>query len=205
MTQRTQRCQSPARFLNPSITATAEPIPRTLHLIETAAVIMRIACLVLTSLLTLAACDAAKRLPVVPVPITAENADSVFNAMDHRHVDATGASMTPLRHQFEPVPEGANIVLERGEHDDMGISQIRLHLLQISRAFKRGEFDFRGFIHAQPVPGADVMAEQSGKIEYAVEDLPHGAALRIRTSDPEALRAVHSFIAFQIAEHSTAK
>ncbi|MBA3405429.1 MAG: hypothetical protein H0U13_12210 [Gemmatimonadaceae bacterium] len=159
----------------------------------------------LIALTALAACDASRRTGAIPTPVTSANADSVFNAMDHRHGDVVGVDPMALAHRFETLPEGGNIVLERGEHDDFGISQIRLHLLKISRSFKRGDFAIPGFIHTQTVPGADMMAEKSGKIDYIVEDLPHGGAIHIRTSDPDALRAVHSFIAFQIAEHRTAR
>ncbi len=161
-------------------------------------------CLAVTAL---TACDASTRSQGLPgpTPVTAENADSAFNAMDHRHGEVVGADPLALAHQFEALPEGGSITLERQAHDDMGISQIRLHLLRISRSFKRGDFTLPGFIHAQAVPGAAMMAERSGKIDYVVEDLPHGGVLHIRTTDPEALRAVHTFIAFQIAEHRTVK
>ena len=162
---------------------------------------------VLGALMALAACDASTRSQGLPSPVAAasNNPDSVFQAMDHRHGDIVGMDPMAMAHQFEALPEGGDIVLERQAHDDFGISQIRLHLLQISRAFKRGNFTIPGFIHAQTVPGAEMMADKSGKIDYIIEDLPSGGAIRIRTSDPEALRAIHSFIAFQIAEHRTSK
>jgi len=163
--------------------------------------------ILLVALVVLSACDASTRSQGLPSPVTAvsDNPDSVFQAMDHRHGDIVGMDPMAMAHQFEALPEGGDIVLERQAHDDFGISQIRLHLLQISRAFKRGNFTIPGFIHAQTVPGAEMMAEKSGKIDYIIEDLPSGGAIRIRTSDPEALRAIHSFIAFQIAEHRTTK
>lgn len=170
-----------------------------------AQVTMRKSLTFLIALTTLAACDASRRTEAIPTPVTAANADSVFAAMDHRHGDVVGVDPMALAHRFEALPDGGSIVLEREAHDDFGISQIRLHLLKISRSFKRGDFSLPGFIHAQAVPGSEMMAERSGKIDYVVEDLPHGGAIYIRTSDPEALRAVHSFIAFQIAEHKTAK
>ena len=157
------------------------------------------------TLMSLAACDAAKRSQAVaaPAPLSAENADSAFKAMDHRHGNVIGVDPLAMAHRFEAVPDGGDIVLERGVHDELGINQIRSHLLLISRGFKRGDFTIPGFVHSQKVPGTTIMADKGDLITYTVDDLPHGGAIRIRTRDPEALKAIHSFIAFQIAEHRT--
>jgi len=168
---------------------------------------MRLTAVATVAVVGLAACDASKRsqgLPA-PTPVGTQNADSAFNAMEHRHGDVVGVDPMAMAHQFTAVPEGADISLERQAHDEFGITQIRAHLLLISRSFKRGDFTIPGFIHAGDVPGAAGMRERSGKIDYTVEDLPHGGVLRVRSSDPEALQAIHSFIAFQIAEHRTGK
>lgn len=164
---------------------------------------MRITAVAIAALVGLAACDASKRsqgLPT-PTPVGIQNGDSAFDAMEHRHGDAVGVDPMAMAHQFAAVPEGGDITLERQAHDDMGITQIRSHLLLISRSFKRGDFTIPGFIHVGEVPGAAAMGERSGEIDYTVEDLPHGGVLRIRTTDARALQAIHSFIAFQIAEH----
>jgi hypothetical protein len=151
------------------------------------------------------ACDAGTRSQaggaLEPVPDPA--ADSAFKAMDARHGDTVGVDPMALAHQFESTPEGGDIILERGVHDDMGITQIRAHLLLIARSFARGDFAIPGFVHEKPVPGTSVMTLLANRISYSIEDLPHGGTVHIRTEDPEALKAIHSFIAFQIAEHRT--
>jgi hypothetical protein len=48
------------------------------------------------------------------------------------------------------------------------------------------------------------MAGRRAFIRYEPRDIPRGAELRIRTDDPEALRAVHRFLAFQRQEHHAA-
>ncbi len=154
------------------------------------------------ALLAVVACDARKQTPVgMPEPVTARSADSVFKAMDHRHGDTVGVDPMELEHQFVSQPDGGDIILERQIHEDMGITQIRAHLLLIARSFSRGDFSIPGFVHNKPIPGTQVMADRADKIAYTVEDLPHGGVVHIRTNDPQALQAVHSFIAFQIAEH----
>lgn len=151
-----------------------------------------------------AACD-AKRVDVgTPEPATPGQSDTAFKAMDMRHGEVVGTDPMALEHQFVSQPDGGDIILERQIHEDMGINQIRAHLLLISRSFARGDFSLPGFVHEKPVPGTAVMAQRAGQISYTVEDLPHGGVVHIRTEDPEALKAIHSFIAFQIAEHRTA-
>jgi hypothetical protein len=151
------------------------------------------------------ACDAGKRTQAIgaPEPVSAQGADSAFKAMDTRHGEAVGVDPMALAHHFESTSEGGDIILERGVHDEMGITQIRAHLLLIARSFARGDFAIPGFVHEKPVPGTSVMTQLANRIEYSVEDLPHGGAVHIRTTDPQALQAIHSFIAFQIAEHRT--
>jgi TusA-related sulfurtransferase len=48
------------------------------------------------------------------------------------------------------------------------------------------------------------MAARRAQIGYAVESLPRGAALRLRTADPDAVRAIHEFLAFQRQDHHAA-
>lgn len=167
---------------------------------------MRHAAACIVALVFIAACDASKRSQAVgaPEPVTAEGADSAFKAMDQRHGDVVAEDPMALAHRFESEPDGGDIILERQIHDDMGINQIRAHLLLIARSFGRGDFALPGFVHQKPVPGTSVMTQLADRITYTVEDLPHGGVVHIRTTDPQALQAVHSFIAFQIAEHRTA-
>ena len=157
-------------------------------------------------LVVASACDSPKRAAGIsaPEPASAQQTDSAFKAMDQRHAEMIGDDPMALEHQFVQQPDGGDIILERQIHEDMGINQIRAHLLLIARSFARGDFSLPGFVHEKPVPGTTVMADRADKIEYSVEDLEHGGVVHIRTSDPEALKAIHSFIAFQIAEHRTA-
>jgi len=166
---------------------------------------MRHATALTVATILIAACDAGKRSQGVGAlePASAQQADSAFVAMDTRHGQAVGVDPMALAHQFESTPEGGDIILERGVHDEMGITQIRAHLLLIARSFARGDFAIPGFVHEKPVPGTSVMTQLANRIAYTVEDRPHGGVVHIRTTDPEALQAIRSFIAFQIAEHRT--
>jgi hypothetical protein len=112
--------------------------------------------LVVAATLFLAACDAKRTGIGVPEPTTAAQSDTAFKAMDMRHGNVVGEDPMALEHQFVAQPDGGDIILERQIHEDMGINQIRAHLLLISRSFARGDFSLPGFVHEKPVPGTTV-------------------------------------------------
>ena len=74
-------------------------------------------------------------------------------------------------------------------------------VLKTARRFAAGDFRLPGFVHARAVPGTEIMAARRAAIAYAVDTLPRGAALRIRTADSTAIRAIHEFLAFQRHDH----
>jgi hypothetical protein len=53
----------------------------------------------------------------------------------------------------------------------------------------------------QEVPGTAVMAQKKERIRYTYSELPLGGQVQITTTDEEALRAIHEFLAFQRHDH----
>jgi len=47
------------------------------------------------------------------------------------------------------------------------------------------------------------MKSKGANIAYVFEPIPNGGRVRIKTTDAEALRAVHQFLTFQIDDHWT--
>ena len=47
------------------------------------------------------------------------------------------------------------------------------------------------------------MKEKRAEISYSVEETPAGGAVLIKTTNPDALRAIHDFLRFQIENHYT--
>lgn len=127
--------------------------------------------------------------------------DSAFAAMQARGEHVMGVDQYTSTHVFEPLPDGGRIELQRDDVDSAGTEQIRRHMERISAAFQAGDFSLPGVVHAQKVPGTAVMAARRAAIHYAVETLPRGAALRLRSSDPAAVQAIHEFLAFQRRDH----
>jgi hypothetical protein len=112
-----------------------------------------------------------------------------------------GVDQYTSSHIFEPLPDGGRIELQRDDWDSLGAHQIRGHMRQIAASFAAGDFQLPGFVHARIVPGTDVMAAQRAEISYTVEDLPRGAALRLRSSTPSVIHAIHDFLQFQRQDH----
>ena len=72
---------------------------------------------------------------------------------------------------------------------------------EIARAFAAGDFSTPAFVHLRQVPGTAVMAARRAYITYTEHDLPRGGEVRIVTHDPDALAAIHEFMAYQRGEH----
>jgi hypothetical protein len=129
--------------------------------------------------------------------------DSTFVALQHRGQTAMGVDQYASSHRFDPLPDGGRIELQMDAVDSAATARIRAHLQQIAVAFSRGDFATPGFVHAQSVPGTDVMAAKRAAISYRFAPLPRGGEVRITTTDPDAIAAVHAFLAFQRRDHRT--
>jgi hypothetical protein len=127
--------------------------------------------------------------------------DSAFAGVQARGAVAMGVNQYTSRHVFEPLPDGGRIALQRDAPDSEGAAQIRRHMHEIAGRFAAGDFTLPGFVHARVVPGTEIMAARRAAIAYAVDTLPRGAALRIRSTDSAAVRAIHEFLAFQRHDH----
>lgn len=130
--------------------------------------------------------------------------DSSFAAMQDRGKAAMGVDQHSSSHVFESLPDGGRIVLRRDAADSAGVAAIRAHMAHIAERFAAGDFAIPGFVHGQQVPGTKVMAERRAHIAYTPDTLARGGQVRILTTDPAALEAVHVFLDFQRHEHHAA-
>lgn len=80
---------------------------------------------------------------------------------------------------------------------------IRSHLMHIATMFSNGEFSIPMFVHDQVPPGVPVMKDKHAEISYSFEELSAGGRVRIKTTNPDALKAIHQFLRFQIEDHRT--
>jgi hypothetical protein len=47
------------------------------------------------------------------------------------------------------------------------------------------------------------MKDKRAELSYSFEELPAGGRVRIKTTNPDGLKAVHDFLRFQIEDHHT--
>ena len=128
-----------------------------------------------------------------------------FAAMQMRGEHVMGVNQYTSAHVFEDLPDGGRIVLERADASDTAdIKQIRAHMHEIAEAFRAGDFAKPFEVHAQTVPGTDIMRAKRTAISYEPSDLPRGGEVRITTQDATAIAAVHDFLAFQRSAHHAA-
>lgn len=128
-----------------------------------------------------------------------------FAAMQSRGAHVMGVDQYTSAHVFEDLPDGGRVVLERADASDTaGITKIRAHMRDIQTAFRAGDFTKPFEVHAQLVPGTAVMTERRTAISYEVSDRPQGGEVRIKSTDPVAVAAIHAFLAFQRAQHHAA-
>ena len=128
-------------------------------------------------------------------------ADQEFAELQTRGQAAMGVDQYTSTHKFDALADGGRIELQRDASDPRDVATIRAHLKEVMAAFQKGDFSTPGFVHAQEVPGTKVMAARRDAIEYRYSDLPLGGQIRLTTSDPEMLRAIHEFMAFQRMDH----
>jgi hypothetical protein len=115
-----------------------------------------------------------------------------------------GFSHEKTTHHFRLYADGGSIEVEANQAEDAATrDQIRSHLGHIAAMFAAGNFQAPMLIHAQNPPGTEAMKRLRDRIQYQLGTTPQGARIRITTKDPEALRAVHEFLRFQISDHQT--
>ncbi len=118
--------------------------------------------------------------------------------------EAMGFSHDKTSHHFRLYSDGGAIeVAVNDSKDSQNMQAIRSHLTHIVTMFSNGEFSIPMFIHDQVPPGVPVMKEKRAEISYSLEELPAGGRVRIKTENQDALKAIHEFLRFQIADHHT--
>jgi hypothetical protein len=124
--------------------------------------------------------------------------------MNKRGDHVMGFDHTKTTHHFLLQQVGGSIEITANSSDDVESSeQIRMHLKHIAKMFAEGNFNAPMLIHDQTPPGVPAMQKLQGDIQYDFEEIDRGAAVRISTKNPAALKAIHDFLRFQIKEHKT--
>jgi hypothetical protein len=118
--------------------------------------------------------------------------------------EAMGFPHDKTTHHFRLYSDGGAIeVTVKDNMDSQNLEAIRSHLTHIVTMFSNGEFSIPMFVHDQVPPGVAVMKENRAEISYSFEELLAGGRVRIKTTNADALKAVHDFLRFQIEDHHT--
>ncbi len=124
--------------------------------------------------------------------------------MKERSDKGMGFSQDKTTHHFTLGADGGAIEVAVNEAaDEASRAEIRGHLGHIAKMFEHGNFDIPIFVHGKMPDGVAVMQREKANIRYIYEETKSGGRVRIETSNPEALKAVHDFLRFQISEHQT--
>ena len=137
-------------------------------------------------------------------PKQGSNNNTADEQMNKRGDHVMGFDHTKTTHHFLLQELGGSIEVTANNADDVeSRDQIRMHLKHLAMMFAEGNFDAPILIHDQTPPGVPVMKKLKGEVNYNFEEIDRGAAVRISTKNPTALKAIHDFLRFQIKEHKT--
>jgi hypothetical protein len=115
-----------------------------------------------------------------------------------------GFSQEKTTHHFLLFKDGGTIsVTANDPKDTASRDMIRMHLSHIARMFADGDFNAPMLIHGTTPPGVPVMKELRDQINYRYQETGSGGQVRIQSTNPKAVEAIHAFLRFQIKEHET--
>ena len=124
--------------------------------------------------------------------------------LDRRGAHGMGFDQKATTHHFLLYQDGGSIdVSVKVASDTTNRDAIRQHLPHIAMQFGQGRFDLPHFIHATDVPGTQVLTRLRDRVSYKYSETSGGGRVDIRTTDSEALEALHAFLRFQITDHKT--
>lgn len=123
--------------------------------------------------------------------------------VDGRH-DTLVVSHETTRHSFRLFADGGAIELRATDQADKAtIDGVRAHLHEIVAQFVRNDFSTPAFVHGRQPAGVAGMQRLHDAITFRYESVDGGGRIRMKTTNPEALAAIHDFLRFQVVEHRT--
>jgi hypothetical protein len=111
-------------------------------------------------------------------------------------------SLDATTHVFDATATGGTQrVTADDRRDREQIRLIREHLREEATSFQRGDFADPASIHGQNMPGLEELRAGYERIEVRYRELPDGAAIDYRTTDPSLVAAVHDWFDAQLNDH----
>src|SRR5882724_8009176 len=130
--------------------------------------------------------------------------DAHHDAVNQRGDHVMGFSHEKTTHHFRLYKDGGAIEVTANDAKDTDSrDQIRMHLGHIAKMFAAGDFNAPMLVHDRVPPGVPTLQKLKADVQYRFEQTDRGATIRIETANPEALKALHEFLRFQIEDHKT--
>lgn len=130
------------------------------------------------------------------------NKPMTMNMVMERGDIAMGFDQNKIVHKFVVTSFGGSIIITAlNSSDKQTINQIKNHILDIQKEFSQGNFTKPFFIHAQEVPGTEVMSEKKDLIKYSMSEIKNGSSLNLSTNDKGLIDAIGQFMEFQALGH----
>ena len=118
-----------------------------------------------------------------------------------------GAEVMPFdlektTHVFEKTETGGvQKVAADGPNDAEQVALIREHLEEEAAAFQRGDLSDPSEIHGEEMPGLEELEAGEEEIDIRYLDLPDGAKIEYRISEPALVTALHAWFDAQLSDH----
>jgi hypothetical protein len=130
--------------------------------------------------------------------------DAHHDSVDQRGDHVMGFSHEKTTHHFRLYKDGGAIeVTANDAKDTSSRDQIQMHLGHIAKMFASGDFNAPMLVHDKVPPGVPVLERLKAEVKYEFQKTDRGGSVRISTANPEALKALHEFLRFQIEDHRT--
>lgn len=130
--------------------------------------------------------------------------DMHHDAVNQNGDAVMGFSHEKTTHHFLLYKDGGAIeVTVNDRKDSTSLDLIRMHLGHIAQMFAAGNFRAPMLVHSKTPPGVPALEKMKNHVAYRFEKLEEGGRVRITTENAEALKALHEFLRFQIADHKT--
>lgn len=135
---------------------------------------------------------------------TVSAAQNPHAQMNHRGAQVMSFDQDKTAHHFYLYADGGAIdVSVKDPADKTNLDAIRSHLPHIAVMFSEGNFEAPMLVHATTVPGTPDMKKVKADITWKYEEHAKGGRVNITATNPEALKAIHQFLRFQITDHKT--
>ncbi|WP_063819046.1 hypothetical protein [Herbidospora cretacea] len=135
-------------------------------------------------------------------------AAGVYAGMDRRAgVASRGREVMPFdlevtTHRFAPSASGGvQTVTSDDPADVRQVTLIRAHLAEEAARLARGDYGDPAFIHGGEMPGLRQLQQGHGAVDVRYAEVPSGARITYRTTDPALITALHAWFDAQVTDH----